>query len=138
MADGWEIKHQEGTYVEGVGNEVLLGLGASLAIFIPIVITFLVKRTTHVQIHPAEAEHVRATRERLGVGENVNNSNQDFNRTNRSTPPRNINAGEPCPICLGQPRLLVVTNCGHGFCGENQHSILHKYERNKRMLLCTC
>lgn len=101
------------TYVEGVGNEVLLGLGASLAIFIPLFISVLVRRSYGVHIHPDEAENIQATREALGVGENTENNE----RTN-VTPPRNINDGEPCPICLMPPHYLIVTNCGHGFCGR--------------------
>ncbi|XP_028404570.1 E3 ubiquitin-protein ligase RNF170-like [Dendronephthya gigantea] len=100
-------------YVEGVGNEVLLGLGASLAILIPLFISVFVKRSCGVQIHPDEAENVQATRETLGVGENTENNE----RTN-VTPPRNINDGEPCPICLMPPHYLIITNCGHGFCGQ--------------------
>jgi hypothetical protein len=95
------------TYVEGVGNEVLIGIGASLAIFVPVVISVLVKRSYGVRIHPDEAENVQAARETLGVGGN-----------NERTPPRNINDGEPCPICLMPPHYLLITNCGHGFCGE--------------------
>ena len=96
-------KHKQGTYVEGVGNEVLLGLGASLlVIVIPSIIVAIV--------------NVEATRERLGVGAGENNY-QNSDRTEPRTPPRIINAGEPCPICLVQQRFSVVTNCGHGYCG---------------------
>ncbi|CAB4027544.1 Hypothetical predicted protein [Paramuricea clavata] len=101
------------TYVEGVGNEVLIGIGASLAIFIPVVISVLVKRSYGVRIHPDEAENVQAARETLGVGGNTGN-----NERTPVTPPRNINDGEPCPICLMPPHYLLITNCGHGFCGE--------------------
>ena len=97
-------------YVEGVGNEVLIGLGAALAFFIPFVISVVVKRSYGVNIHPAEAENVQAARETLGVNGNTENE--------RTTPPRNINDGEPCPICLMPPQYLIITNCGHGFCGE--------------------
>jgi hypothetical protein len=100
------------TIVEGVGNEILIGLAASLAVFLPIVISVFMKRSYGVQIHPEEAEHVQAARETLGVGENAGNNESDT-----ATPPRNVNAGEPCPICLMPPQYLIVTNCGHGFCG---------------------
>lgn len=110
-------KHKQGTYVEGVGNEVLLGLGASLlVIVIPSIIVAIVKRRSGLEIHPDEAENVEATRERLGVGAGENNY-QNSDRTEPRTPPRIINAGEPCPICLVQQRFSVVTNCGHGYCG---------------------
>ena len=101
------------SYVEGVGNEVLISVGASLAVFIPILISVFVKRSYGVHIHPEEAEHVQAARETLGVAENAEN-----NESNAVTPPRNINDGEPCPICLMPPQYLIVTNCGHGFCGK--------------------
>ena len=99
------------SYVEGVGNEVLIGLGASLAVFIPILISVFVKRSYGVHIHPEEAEHVQAARETLGVA-------AENHESNAVTPPRNINDGEPCPICLMPPQYLIVTNCGHGFCGQ--------------------
>ena len=105
------------TYVEGVGNEVLLGLGASLAIFIPIIISVFVRRSYGVHIHPDEAENVQAARETLGVAGNGQN--------NERIPPRNINDGEPCPICLMPPQYLIVTNCGHGFCGNNNFCNVH-------------
>ena len=119
---GGKLDHQKKSYVEGVGNEVLLGFGASLAIFLPIVISVVVRKRRNTQIHPGEVEHVQATRERLGVGvepernQSADNSENAESRERR-VPPRNMNDGEPCPICLMQPRLLVITNCGHGFCG---------------------
>ncbi|XP_061168177.1 E3 ubiquitin-protein ligase RNF170-like [Saccostrea echinata] len=88
--------------IEGVGDEVLYGIGAFLGILAPMVVYIINRNYDNVQnIHPDSEENVRSTREHLQASARV-----------RSNP------GEiDCPVCLGNTHYGIETNCGHIFCG---------------------
>lgn len=120
MADGiqsiFTLHHSRGNIVEGVGDEVLLGLVSSLLL---IAIVSIVYRN-HVRtrnIHPLQEEQVQLTRDRLGLGRD--DTNEDTNSEHVSQPPRPFSTDRQCPVCLTDARYLTMTNCGHEFCGKN-------------------
>lgn len=88
--------------VEGIGDEVLYGIGAFLGILVPLVVYISNRSSEGTQnIHPDSEENVRSTRERVQATTRV--------RTN----PGEID----CPVCLGNTQYGIETNCGHIFCG---------------------
>lgn len=103
--------------MEGVGNEVIVCLASFLAVFIPIAIAVFFRRPNYPRIHPDEVHNVQSTRETIDNPVEPDESSSPTDENDELNPPRNLNAGEPCPICLSASRYLVVTNCGHGFCG---------------------
>ncbi|BFY99396.1 hypothetical protein BsWGS_02436 [Bradybaena similaris] len=86
--------------IEGIGNEVLVGLGALLGGLVGFLI-FINQSRRRQGIHPDSYANVASTREMLSPRANQRNT------------------GElTCPICLGTAALAVETNCGHVYCGR--------------------
>ena len=109
--------HAQGTIVEGVGDEVLIGLASTLGL---IALVSLLYNTQGGQrnIHPSQAENVRIVRDRLGVG------GQEGSDTAGSEgpvlpdpPPVTYSHDRICPVCLTDAKFCTTTNCGHIFCG---------------------
>nr|CAB3265636.1 E3 ubiquitin-protein ligase RNF170 [Phallusia mammillata] len=114
-----------GTYVEGIGDEVvfafltLLAIAASTTFFIFKWINY----TNLHAIHPDSQENVAATRSQLGI--NPDETQTDGLANNNTNASENLNENRQryysdrrCPICLLEARLAVETNCGHLFCGQ--------------------
>lgn len=99
----------EGTWVEGFGDEVIAAAGVAVAVLL--VVILLASRKRRRTIHPANAALVEQARRRLGVGD------QQENEATGRRPARHARR-EPCPICLAPTDYAVLTNCGHLFCGK--------------------
>ncbi|KAK3755923.1 hypothetical protein RRG08_013375 [Elysia crispata] len=102
--------------IEGVGNEVLLGLGAFTGALVAALYFVNSRGTTAGTIHPDSERHIASTREQL---QNESEGEQSGQQTRASRRTHNRNDGQlTCPICLGSAVLAVETNCGHVFCGH--------------------
>lgn len=104
----------EQTVIEGVGNEVLWGLTLFIAVIIPIVIFCIQRwRCRHNQtIHPDSEQSVADAREHLQRRRTADNLGERMVRI------RSNDSDVQCPICLGDARFAIETNCGHLFCGQ--------------------
>ncbi|XP_071117218.1 E3 ubiquitin-protein ligase RNF170-like [Haliotis cracherodii] len=97
--------------IEGIGNEVVYGLGAFLGILVPMIVFVLKRQQNRNQtIHPESAANVESTRTRL---------RNEAGTTDRPSRARRDNNGQlTCPICLADAAFAIETNCGHVFCGH--------------------
>lgn len=112
----YTLHQTKGSIVEGIGDEVLLGLVSSL-VLIAIVSVIYRNHVRARNIHPLQQEQVELARERLGVGrEEPTNENSESEHV--SQPPRPFSAERHCPVCLTDARYITMTNCGHEFCGK--------------------
>ncbi|GFR99350.1 E3 ubiquitin-protein ligase RNF170 [Elysia marginata] len=107
--------------IEGVGDEVLLGLGAFTGALVAALYYVNNRGTASGTIHPESERHIASTREQLqnevNAGEAEGQQRSRQARSSRRAHHRND--GElTCPICLGSAVLAVETNCGHVFCGH--------------------
>ncbi|KXJ21914.1 E3 ubiquitin-protein ligase RNF170 [Exaiptasia diaphana] len=105
--------HSKGSMIEGIGDEVLLGLVSTLVLIAIVSIIF----RNHVgirNIHPLQEEQVRLARDRLGVGRE--DDSEEHQSEHISEPPRPFSVERHCPVCLTDARYLTMTNCGHEFC----------------------
>lgn len=113
------LHQSKGSLVEGIGDEVLLGLVSSLLLIGVVSIIY----RNHVRtrnIHPLQEEQVQITRDRLGVGrEDATQGDTNEQAEHVSQPPRPFSAERHCPVCLTDARYLTMTNCGHEFCGKS-------------------
>ncbi|GFO03188.1 E3 ubiquitin-protein ligase rnf170 [Plakobranchus ocellatus] len=104
--------------IEGVGNEVLLGLSAFTGALIAALYFVNSRGQQTGTIHPDSEGNVATTRERLqNEAEHVGDVSLGGARPSRRTHHRN-DGQLSCPICLGSAVLAVETNCGHVFCGH--------------------
>ncbi|CAH2293494.1 E3 ubiquitin- ligase RNF170 isoform X1 [Pelobates cultripes] len=104
-----EILHahlDEGSFIEGVSDQVIVAVVLSLS-FIATLLFFLL-RSEQQNIHPENQERVRAVREQL----------QNEQEDTPTAPRLQFYSDMSCPVCLQQATLPVETNCGHLFCGQ--------------------
>ena len=121
-----QIGFNQQTVLEGVGDEVLLGV---LTTFILIALVSIVYNSPRGPryIHPLQEEQVQITRDRLGFGPGVADEQPDADRgADRgpvlpTAPPAYNPNDRQCPVCLNEARFLTTTNCGHVFCGKYIH-----------------
>jgi hypothetical protein len=112
------LHHSKGSIVEGVGDEVLIGLVSSLLLIA--VVSIIYKNHARARnIHPLQEEQVQITRDQLGLGRDDQEETQS---ENVSHPPRPFSTERHCPVCLTDARYLTMTNCGHEFCGKTSKS----------------
>ncbi|CAG5120874.1 unnamed protein product [Candidula unifasciata] len=96
--------------IEGIGNEVLVGLGGLLGGLVGMLI--FVNQRRRQGIHPDNFANVASTREML-------QHESEGGRNSQSPRASQRNSGElTCPICLGTAVFAVETNCGHIYCGR--------------------
>ncbi|XP_014667062.1 PREDICTED: E3 ubiquitin-protein ligase RNF170-like isoform X2 [Priapulus caudatus] len=97
-----------GTLVEGIGDEVVYGIGCVIGLLLLLMgLSFSRRRNGGQAIHPDYQENVLTARE------HVEQDRQSQNGTFR----RYHGGDMQCPICLNHARFAVETNCGHMFCG---------------------
>lgn len=114
--------HSKGSVIEGIGDEVLLGLVSTLVLIAIVSIIF----RNHVRmrnIHPLQEEQVQLTRDRLGVRREE--PSEEPQSEHVSEPPRPFSTERHCPVCLTDARYLTMTNCGHEFCGKCPYALCH-------------
>lgn len=111
----------KGGYIEGVGDEVVVGVVALLGLLIPTMAYILTRHRGQATIHPDSAANVEATRRRLqqNASNTSTNSTSSGSSNNRHPQPRrSYDTQVTCPICLGEATFAVDTNCGHQYCGN--------------------
>ncbi|XP_078488684.1 E3 ubiquitin-protein ligase RNF170 [Ciona intestinalis] len=115
-----------GTYVEGVGDEVVVAFFTFLTIFCGIgsLVYKWLKLSNLTAIHPDSQENVNATRSQLGINSDGSTTTSDISDANERDDllagegHRSFYSDHRCPICLQDARCSVETNCGHLFCGQ--------------------
>ena len=110
--------HVEGTIVEGVGDEVLIGLASTLALIALVSILYNTQGGRR-NIHPSQAENVRIVRDRLGVGQEGSDATASEGPVLPDPPPVTYSNDRRCPVCLTDTKFCTTTNCGHVFCGTS-------------------
>eukprot|EP00117_Sycon_ciliatum_P012609 scpid88833/ scgid5395/ RING finger protein 170; Putative LAG1-interacting protein len=105
--------------VEGFGDEVILALTTFLVLCATVIALHVCSRFRRRDIHPDHIAQVNEAREQLGIPVDADQIH------------RHADDNDPCPICLGQPQFVVMTNCGHVFCGL---CILEYYGRAANLL----
>lgn len=98
-----------GTIVNGVGDEIILGVCVVLVVVfglvcIPVVWKMLPSASVGHLVHPALVPTVQRTRREMGVASEES--------TEAHVPAEN------CPVCLGTLENPIQTNCGHQFCAQ--------------------
>ncbi|XP_063311421.1 E3 ubiquitin-protein ligase RNF170 [Pelobates fuscus] len=106
MAEILHAQLDEGSFIEGVSDQVIAAVVLSLS-FIATLLFFLL-RSEQQNIHPENQERVRAVREQL----------QNEQEDTPTAPRLQFYSDMSCPVCLQQATLPVETNCGHLFCGQ--------------------
>ena len=114
----------EPSFLEGVGDEVLIGLVSTLGIIALVSIVYN-RRGGRRTVHPLQEEIVQITRNRLGFttgSQEQNNEPAADGAANETpalptAPPVTYSDDRNCPVCLNEARYLTMTNCGHVFCG---------------------
>ena len=110
--------HSQGTIVEGVGDEVLIGLASTLGLIALVSILYNTQGGPR-NIHPSQEEHVQIVRDRLGVGrEDGTNPTASEGPVLPDPPPVTYSGDQRCPVCLTETKFHTTTNCGHVFCGR--------------------
>lgn len=108
--------HAQGTIVEGVGDEVLIGLASTLGLIALVSILYNTQGGQR-NIHPLQEEHVRIVRDRLGVGQDGSETAASEGPVLPDPPPVTYSTDRRCPVCLTDTKFCTTTNCGHVFCG---------------------
>jgi len=108
--------------LEGVGNEVLVGLSAIVAVCVPVTLFlwWFWRERRLVAIHPESQRQVENTRQRLPEerrGSAATLGHDTLHNGNMLHFQRNTGDNQ-CPICLIEARFACETNCGHLFCGQ--------------------
>ena len=93
-----------GTFVVGVGNEVIVSLVSAVVVLVSsyLVMRVVLADTGQQTLHPDTFPIVQSTRREMGVARD----------TGEPTTTEN------CPVCLGRVEHCVETNCGHKFCAN--------------------
>lgn len=91
--------HAQGTIVEGVGDEVLIGLASTLGLIALVSILYNTQGGNR-NIHPLQEEQVRLVRDRLGVGQEGNDNAASDGPVLPDPPPVTYSNDRRCPICL--------------------------------------
>lgn len=99
------------TYIEGVGDDVVVLLSTLVLVIVPITTYIARKLMVSNEIHPQNREIVEETRSRIRLDDAVSEENELNNE-------RQYYRNPVCPICLQDYRLPVGTNCGHVFCAQ--------------------
>ncbi|XP_068725868.1 E3 ubiquitin-protein ligase RNF170-like isoform X1 [Montipora capricornis] len=108
--------HSQGTIVEGVGDEVLIGLASTLGLIALVSILYNTQGGPR-NIHPSQEEHVQIVRDRLGVGrEDGSNPTASEGPVLPDPPPVTYSSDQRCPVCLTETKFHTTTNCGHVYC----------------------
>lgn len=107
--------HARGTIVEGVGDEVLIGLASTLGLIA--LVSILYNTQGQRNIHPLQEEHVRVVRDRLGVRREGSDTGANDDPVLPDSPPVTYSTDRRCPVCLTDTKFCTTTNCGHVFCG---------------------
>ena len=115
--------HAQGTIVEGVGDEVLIGLASTLGLIA--LVSILYNTQGQRNIHPLQEEHVRVVRDRLGVGQEGSDTGASDGPVLPESPPVTYSTDRRCPVCLTDTKFCTTTNCGHVFCGMSSLSYDH-------------
>lgn len=112
--------HSQGTIVEGVGDEVLIGLASTLGLIALVSILYNTQGRPRT-IHPSQEENVQIVRDRLGFiredGREPTGSSEGPPLPN--APPVTYSSDHRCPVCLTDTKFRTTTNCGHVFCGKS-------------------
>lgn len=112
--------------IEGIGDELVFGVGAFLGVLIPMLV-FVSRRINsgHLfHIHPDNEDNVRTARENIhshNATDGTERSEGNQNSSNSFRAQQQDNGGHgrlSCPICLGDMEFGVDTNCGHYYCGN--------------------
>lgn len=106
--------HARGTIVEGVGDEVLIGLASTLGLIA--LVSILYNTQGQRNIHPLQEEHVRVVRDRLGVRREGSDTGANDDPVLPDSPPVTYSTDRRCPVCLTDTKFCTTTNCGHVFC----------------------
>ena len=102
------IDPERGTVVEGVGDEVLVVGGTSLALLLALAALFINGRRSAAAnniIHPQQVDPVENVRREMGIDGEIREGSEGTDQGH-------------CPICLAELTHRVETNCGHVFCAE--------------------
>ena len=110
--------HAEGTIVEGVGDEVLIGLASTLGLIALVSILYNTQGGQR-NIHPLQAEEVRRVRDRLRVGQEGSDTATSDGPVLPDPPSVTYSNDRRCPVCLTDTKFCTTTNCGHVFCGTS-------------------
>lgn len=110
MAEGFNstVAPEQGTLVEGIGNEVLALLTIVIAAIGGCVLTCGVNASRSLRVHPDQEDVVANTRRDMGVEEPMGDA----------LPNVAGGGGPACPVCLAPITHAVQTNCGHQFCAQ--------------------
>jgi len=109
--------HSQGTIVEGVGDEVLIGLASTLGLIALVSILYNTQGRPRT-IHPSQEENVQIVRDRLGF---IREDGRDPTGSSEGpplpdAPPVTYSSDHRCPVCLTDTKFRTTTNCGHVFC----------------------
>ena len=95
------------TIIEGVGDEVVLGVTSMLCSVLGLVLVLKLCGSRRRTVHPERAPDVQRAREHLRANRaHANNTDE-----------RPVDPDRQCPVCLGPLTYAIDTNCGHTFCG---------------------
>lgn len=110
--------HARATIVEGVGDEVLIGLASTLGLIAFVSILYNTQGGQR-NVHPLQEEHVRVARDRLGVAQEGSETVASEGPVLPDPPPVTYSNDRICPVCLTDTKFCTTTNCGHVFCGTS-------------------
>lgn len=128
------MKENDVRMVEGISNEVVYAFLLLCLFAIPLLYWVWKQGHRALQtIHPAQQRLVEEARRRLGIGsardtETTTTSNGS-NTGTETIQPRLYNQDRVCPVCFGNARFAIQTNCGHLFCGKSTsfiHSVMNE------------
>ena len=115
MADGLAssggVSPEQGTLVEGIGDEVLMLLTLVFAAIGGCALTCGVSasRSLGTAVHPQQEDVVANTRRDIGV---------DQRRAPQAAGAGGDAGTVQCAVCLGPMTRAIQTNCGHEFCAQ--------------------
>ena len=119
------VKPSQGHFIEGIGDDLLYGLGAFLGFMLMTVSAlgyFWSTRGSNEEqaIHPDSHEEVESTRTRIQNTQHQNrNGPQNSGQVNQEVSnlgDRHDRNNIRCPICIDEANFSIETNCGHVFC----------------------
>ena len=115
MADALEssgggVSPEQGTLVEGIGDEVIMLLTLVFAAIGGCALTCGVSASRSLgTVHPQQEDVVANTRRDIGV---------EQRRTTQAASTGGVAGSTQCAVCLGPMTGAIQTNCGHEFCAQ--------------------
>ena len=115
MADALEssgggVSPEQGTLVEGIGDEVIMLLTLVFAAIGGCALTCGVSASRSLgTVHPQQEDVVANTRRDIGV---------EQRRTTQAASTGGVAGSAQCAVCLGPMTGAIQTNCGHEFCAQ--------------------